>query len=153
MGECHGFFRTAAQHVRFSSSYNGEIIGPLMLPQGSPIYIRVARGSAALLSIHCRGIRPQDALKGESRGLSRVVAGNPGFPRLVPVTSGSFSLCLLEVRNTVDLEGPLGLHWVWCNGRVPHLQLRREPQVSFPVLMWVLGCVFHFKQGDRSRHV
>ena len=30
----------------------------------------------------------------ESRGLSQVAAGNPGFPRLVPVTSGSFSGCL-----------------------------------------------------------
>ena len=76
-----------------------------MWPQGSPVSIRVERGSLALLWIHCRGIQPQGALKGESRGLSRVAAGNPGFPRLVKVTSGSFSLCLLEVRNTVDLGG------------------------------------------------
>ena len=27
-------------------------------------------------------------------------------------------------------EGPLGLHWVWCIGRGPHLQLRQEPQGS-----------------------
>ena len=33
-------------------------------------------------------------------------------------------------------EWPLGLHWVWCNGRVPHLELRWEPQVSSPVLTW-----------------
>ena len=45
-----------------------------MWPQGSPVSIRVARGSAALLSIHGRGIWSQDALKGESRGLSRVAA-------------------------------------------------------------------------------
>ena len=45
----------------------------------------------ALLSSHGRGIGPQDALKKDSRGLSRVAAGNPGFPRLVPVISGSFS--------------------------------------------------------------
>ena len=32
-------------------------------------------------------------------------AGNPGFPRLVTVTSGSFSGCLWEVRNTVELGG------------------------------------------------
>ena len=56
--------------------------------------MRVARGSASLLSSHGRGIWPQDALKKDSRGLSRVAAGNPGFPRLVPVTSGSFSGCL-----------------------------------------------------------
>ena len=76
-----------------------------MWPQGSPVSIRVARGSAALLSSHGGGIGPQDALKGDSRGLSRVVAGNPVFPRLVTVTSGSFSGCLWEVRNTVDLGG------------------------------------------------
>ena len=67
--------------------------------------MRVARRSASLLSSHCRGIRPQDVLKKDSQGLSRVVAGNPGFPRLVPVTSWSFSGCLLKVRDTVDLGG------------------------------------------------
>ena len=30
-------------------------------------------------------------MKKASRGLSRVEAGNPGFPRLVQVTSGGFS--------------------------------------------------------------
>ena len=38
-----------------------------------------------------RGIWPRDVLKKVSRGLSRVEAGNPGFPRLVQVTSGGFS--------------------------------------------------------------
>ena len=46
----------------------------------------------------------QDTLKGVSPGLSRVATGNPGFPRHVTVTSGSFSGCLWEVRNTVELE-------------------------------------------------
>ena len=56
--------------------------------------LQVARGSTALLSCHGRGIGPQVTLKKDSRGLSRVAEGNPGFPRLVPVTSGSFSGCL-----------------------------------------------------------
>ena len=47
-----------------------------------------------MLSSYGREIGTQDALKKESRGLSQVAAGNPGFPRLVPVTSGSFSGCL-----------------------------------------------------------
>ena len=34
----------------FLSSYDGEIREPLVWPQGSPVSIRVARGSAALLS-------------------------------------------------------------------------------------------------------
>ena len=40
------------------------------------------------------GTRAQDALKKDYRGLSGVVAGNPGFCRLLPVTSESFSGCL-----------------------------------------------------------
>ena len=66
--------------------------------------MRMAMGSGSLLSSHGRGIGPQDALK-DSRGLSRVAAGNPGFPRLVTVTSGSFSRCLWEVMNNVELGG------------------------------------------------
>ena len=58
-----------------------------------------------MLSSHGTGIRPQDALKGESRGLSRVAARNPGFHQFVMVTSGSFVGCLWEVRNTVELGG------------------------------------------------
>ena len=50
-------------------------------------------------------------------------------------------------------SGLLGLHWGRCNGRGPHLELRREPQDSFPVLTWVSGCVCRFKQGVRSRLV
>ena len=71
----------------------------------SPVSIRVVRGSSTLLWSHGRGIRPQDALKGESRGFSQVAAGIPGFPGLVTVTSGNFLWCLWEVRNTVELGG------------------------------------------------
>ena len=38
--------------------------------------------------------KSEDGLKKDSRGLSWVAAGNSGFHRLVPVTSGSFSACL-----------------------------------------------------------
>ena len=51
------------------------------------------------------------------------------------------------------VRGLSGLHCVQCNGRGPHLELRQEPQFSTPVLMWVSGCVWHFKQGVRSRRV
>ena len=59
----------------------------------------------ALLSSHGRGIETQNTLKGESQSLSRDVAGNPKFPQLVTEISGSFSWCLWEVRNSVDLGG------------------------------------------------
>ena len=70
-GEPQGF----SQVVAGFSSYYGELREPVMLPQGSPISIRVERGSWGLLSNHFRGIWPQDALKGEFQGLSRVVEG------------------------------------------------------------------------------
>ena len=107
--ESRGFSRVAAGSVGFLSSYNGELREPLVLPQGSPVSIRVVRGSAGLLSSHGRGIRPQFALKGDSRCHSRVAAGNFGFCRFETVTSGSFSWCLWEVRNSLLCEGPLGI--------------------------------------------
>ena len=78
---------------------------PLVRRQGSQVSMHVARGTASLLSSHGRGIRPQDAMKKDSRGLSRVVAGIPGYQRLVSVTSGTFSGCLREVGDTVELGG------------------------------------------------
>ena len=51
------------------------------------------------------------------------------------------------------VRGLSGFLWGRCNGRGPHLQLRREPQGSSPVLTWILGCVCSFKQGVRSRLV
>ena len=61
-----------------------------MWSHGSQVSMHIARGSASLLSSHGRGPGPQDALKKNSRGLSRVVAGNPPFPRLLLVTLGNF---------------------------------------------------------------
>ena len=117
------FFKLRGNVWGFSSSYDGELSENLVWLQGSPVSIRVARGSLALLWIHCRGIRPQDALKGEFRGPFRVAAGNPGFTRIVMLTSWSFLLFLLEARNTVDLGGasrnPLGLvQWKTTSSRV-----------------------------------
>ena len=85
--------------------YDGELREALVWHQGSQVSMHVARGSASLLSSHGRGIGPQDALKKDSRGLSQVAEANPGFPCLVPVTSGSFSGCLREIRDTVELGG------------------------------------------------
>ena len=54
MGKPHGFSRVA---VGFSS-YNGELRMPLVLAQGSPISIQVAREGWGLLSSHCMANRP-----------------------------------------------------------------------------------------------
>ena len=79
--------------VGFLTRYDEDLREPLVHCQISQVSMRVARGSVSWLSSHGRGIATQDILK-HSRGLSRVAAENPGFPQLVPVTSGSFSLCL-----------------------------------------------------------
>ena len=105
--------------------------------------MRVARGSASLLSSHGRGMAPQDAVKKDSRGLLRVGAGNPCFPRLVPVISGrskgasekSGILCswegslgtplgsvqwkrassCLSIRGSIGFSTPLGRREVGCS--------------------------------------
>ena len=124
-----------------------------MWPQGSPVSIRHERGSSGLLSNHCRGYRPQDALMKESRSLSQVAAGNPVFPRLVTVTLGSFSGAYGKSGILWCWEGPLGTPLGLVRWKRSHPELTREPQGSSPLLMWVLGCVCHFKQGVRSRRV
>ena len=68
------------------------------------------------------------------------------FRELLRVPMGSQEYCGVG-------RGLSGFHWVWCNGRGPHRDLKWEPQGSSPVLTWVSGCVCHFKQGVRSRRV
>ena len=53
-GEPRGFSRVTAGF----SSYDGEFRLPLVLAQASPIFIRVAKESWALLSSDCRANRP-----------------------------------------------------------------------------------------------
>ena len=93
------FHMTGKQAFSFYNRETGESVRLVLKPkpldmtpeQGSRVSMRVARGSASLLPSHGRGLWPRDVLKKVSRGLSRVEAGNPGFPRLVQVTSGGFS--------------------------------------------------------------
>ena len=75
MGEPCGFPRVAAGF----SSYDRELRETLMLPQRSPISIRVARGSWALLSSHCRANRPHLCLCPESPCSSPVPTGISGL--------------------------------------------------------------------------
>ena len=42
----------------------------------------------SIVASHGRGLGPRDALRKDSRGLCRGVAGNPRFPRLLPGTLG-----------------------------------------------------------------
>ena len=87
-GASRGFSQGAVPGWGFSRDRTGSS-GRLLWCHGSQVSMDVAWGSASLLSSHGRGIEPQDTSKKNSRGLSRGVAGNPGLPRLVPMTSGS----------------------------------------------------------------
>ena len=50
-------------------------------------------------------------------------------------------------------RGLLGLHWVWCNGRGPHLVLRPESQGSSPFLTWITGSLQSCDRRVRPRLV
>ena len=94
--------RTGASRVSSSCGARGGFLArhgedlrePLVRRQGRQVSLRVARRSALWLSSNGRGLGPQDALKRDSRGLSRVVAGKSRFPRLLPGTLGNFPGCL-----------------------------------------------------------
>ena len=50
-GESHGFSRVAAESLGFLSSCDGDLRGPLVLPQRSQVSFRVARGTFGILSV------------------------------------------------------------------------------------------------------
>ena len=50
-------------------------------------------------------------------------------------------------------RGLSGLHWVWCNGRGPHLELRQEPQGSSTFLTWIAGSLQSWDRRVRLRLV
>ena len=90
-GGVSGFFSSGGPSVGFLTRYDAKLSEPLVGHQGSPVSVRGARGIASLLSTQGSGIGPRGVLRKDSGDLSRVEAGNPGFPRLVQVTSGGFS--------------------------------------------------------------
>ena len=85
-GESRGFTRAVAPVWGFLRSMTASSGSLSCGRQRSRLSMGGARRRASLLSSHGRGIGPQAALKKDSRGLYRVGAGNPVFPRLVPVT-------------------------------------------------------------------
>ena len=62
----------------FLPRHDEDLRQPLVRCQGSQVSMRVARGSASLLSSHGRGLGPRDALK-DSRSFSGD-GGKPSFP-------------------------------------------------------------------------
>ena len=81
------------------------------------------------------------------RGLSRVEAGNPGFPRLVQVTSGGFSRWLWEARETGGIFPLLPtlfryfLKWNKVQKFSFHLRWRKPQEITPTITMrksWII---------------
>ena len=73
----------------FLTRHDEDLREPLVRRQGTHVSMRMARGSWSSLSSHGKRLGRQEALKKDSRGLSRVAAGNPRFPRLLQGTIGN----------------------------------------------------------------
>ena len=122
-----------------------------MWRQGIRVSMRAARGSASLLSNHGRGIGLETRLE----GLSRYFSGWCRKP-WIPSTCASVFRELLRVPLRSqgycgDGSGLSGLHWVWCNGRGPHLQLSQEPQSSCPFQTPIAGSLVSWDRRVRPR--
>ena len=123
----------------FLLSYDGEIREPFVLPQGIPVPIPLA-GKRGIALQSWRGNRASIRAEG---GISR------SFPicgRKLWVPSscdGDLRELLMVPMGSQEsfqvVRSLSGFLWGWCNGRGPHLQLRREPQGSSPFLTLIAG--------------
>src|SRR5574340_557842 len=116
-----GLFSSGGPSVRFLARYDGEVSEPLVGRQGSRVSMRMARGSASLLSSHSRGIWPRDVLKKVSRGLSRVEAGHSGVPRLQTPIARSLQTWDRRVRPRLGLRHGTPLASRGVPGETGHL--------------------------------
>ena len=85
--------------------YDGELREPLVLPQGRPMSIRVARGSWGLISSHCRAYRPHLGLCPETPCFSPVATGIRVAVKIHPWSQASSRV---EAKNSPLLSS--------CNG-------------------------------------
>ena len=92
-------------------SYDGELREPLVVPQLSPISIRVVRGSWGLLSSHCMANRPHLGLCLETPCSSSVATGISGCIQHSPGESGLVSSGSKELHSPLKLRRvSLGAH-------------------------------------------
>ena len=91
------------------SSYDGELREPLVLPQGCPISIRVARGSWGLLSSHCTANKPHLGFCLENLCSSPMATG-------ISVLHSRFTLGVrprLEWKQRIPLSCPIAMGISW----------------------------------------
>ena len=87
----------------------------------------------------CRGIRPQFTWKGESQGVSRVVAESVGSLELPRGPEGASHLVSEKSGLFWSCEGSLGIPFELVQGLGFRVDVRRETQGSSPVLTWISG--------------
>ena len=78
-GESPWLFGVAAENAGYVSNCDGELRGPLILPQESPGSVRFARGHSRFLFSRGRGIRPHLELRTEPQGSSPVLTWISGY--------------------------------------------------------------------------
>ena len=98
-GEPRGFSRIAAGFL----SYDGELRMPLVLAQGRPISIRIARDSWGFLFSHCRANRPHLGLCPETNVPLQRRQGSWGCIQDSPGESGLVSNGSKEFLSPLDL--------------------------------------------------
>ena len=138
----------------FLSTGDGYVSELLEFPQGCQVAFLISRENVGFLSRHCSGKGPHLALRGESRGFSRVRAGSLGF--LLGCDWDLRDPLLLPQRIQVSFRVARGRSEFlssWCRGLGPHLELRRETQVSSSTLTGISGFHWTFPWEVRSHLV
>ena len=112
-GESLGFFRVVAGNLGFLSSYDWDFRDPLVLPQKSPVSMRVARGLSGFLSSQCCDLGPHLELRMEPHFLTSAdmdlgvpmefSQGSKALSRVETCKSAFLSSCNSSVRLPVGL--------------------------------------------------
>ena len=110
-GEPRGFSRVAAGFL----NYDRELREPLLLPQGSPISIQVARGSWGLHSSHCRANKPHLGLCPETPSSSPAATGNSVLHSRF--AHGVRYRLEWKQRNPLSSQIATGIFWSTLSGR------------------------------------
>ena len=134
----------------FLSSGDGYVGEHLEFHQGCQVPFHISRRNVVFLSRHCSGKGPHLALRGESRGFSRIASGRLGF--LSSCDGDLRDLFVLPQESQVSVRVARGLSGFLssrCRSIGPYLDLGLEPQGSSPVLTWIFGFLWSFNRGVR----
>ena len=131
----------------FLSSKDGDAGELLELHHWCQGHFRGSGGKLGFLSKSLSGKGPQLALRGESPGSSRVAVGFHSS------YDGDLRDPLVGPQGgPVSTRPPWGPSGFLCNrfrGQGPHLELRPEPQVSFPGTTSISGFLWGIHRGFR----